>query len=142
MSDTAKNDNPKLNRPLSPHLQVYRLPMTALMSISHRITGVILSGGLLIVAAFIIAAAAGPEIYNLVAQYATHPYVTAFFFAWSFVLYYHLCNGVRHLFWDMGCLLDKETAITSGWIVLVATAGLTAVTWYVAANGWGFLNNV
>lgn len=142
MSDTAKNDNPKLNRPLSPHLQVYRLPMTALMSISHRITGVILSGGLLIIAGFIIAAAAGPEVYNLVMQHAAHPCVTAFFFAWSFVAYYHLCNGVRHLFWDAGYVLDKESAITSGWVVLLACAALTAATWYVAANGWGFLNNV
>ncbi len=137
MADTAKIQDPKSNRPLSPHLQVYKLPMTALMSISHRISGVILSAGLLLVAGFVIAAAQGPDVYNLVMQYAGHPYVTAFFFAWSFVLYFHLCSGVRHLIWDAGYLLDKERAITAGWVVLFAAAGLTAATWYVVAHNIG-----
>lgn len=137
MSDTAKTEPPKTNRPLSPHLQVYKLPMTALMSISHRISGVILSGGLLLVAGFVIAAAQGPEVYNMVVGYAGHPYVTAFFFAWSFTLYFHLCSGVRHLLWDAGYLLDKEKAFASGWFVLLAAAGLTAATWYVVAHNIG-----
>ncbi len=138
MSDTTKNDDLKSRRPLSPHLQVYKLPMTALMSISHRISGVILSGGLILIALFIICAAQGPDVFNMMAVYAGHPYMTAFFFAWSFVLYYHLCNGVRHLIWDAGCMLDKEIAASSGWYVLLATAALTAATWYIVSQDLRF----
>lgn len=124
----------KFERPLSPHLQVYRLPMTALMSISHRITGVILTGGNILVAAFLIAVALGPEYFNQIMKLVATPYGTGFLFAWSFVLYYHLCNGIRHLFWDAVLLLDEEKAIGAGWVVLLATAALTAGTWYLAGN--------
>ncbi len=117
-------------RPLSPHLQVYRLPMTALMSISHRITGVALAGGLLIITAILVGAAAGPEYYDMAMSYASHPVGTGVLFAWSFALFYHLCNGVRHLIWDTVHLLDQEKAICAGWVVLITTLGLTATTWY------------
>lgn len=128
MSEISKT----ANRPLSPHLQVYRLPMTALMSISHRITGVILAGGCLLVMAVLFAAAAGPDYYALLMGYTANPYGTAFLVAWSFVLYYHLCNGVRHLIWDTVCLLEPKSAVTAGWVVLLATFALTAVTWHFA----------
>lgn len=120
-------------RPISPHLQVYRLPMTAVMSISHRITGAILTGGMVLVAAFLIAAAFGEDYYNMAMEYATTPLGTAFLFAWSFVLFYHTCNGVRHLIWDTGAMFEKGQTALSGWIVLLATAALTAGTWYLAA---------
>lgn len=129
------SDMPKINpRPLSPHLQVYRLPMSALMSISHRATGVILSGGMVLIAAFIVAAATSQVYYDRMMIYAMHPVGTAFLFAWSFALYYHLCNGVRHLLWDAVLFLDEKKAATAGWVVLLATALLTAGTWYAAAE--------
>jgi succinate dehydrogenase / fumarate reductase cytochrome b subunit len=131
MSDTTKS----ATRPLSPHLQVYRLPMTALMSISHRITGVILAGGCLLVVLFFIGAALGKEEYDYIMGLAATPAGMYFMMAWSFVLYYHLCNGVRHLIWDTVHLLDQDKAIMAGWVVLLTTAGLTAATWYYA----GFL---
>lgn len=134
MSDTTQPSKTAPSRPLSPHLQVYKLPMTALMSISHRISGVILSGGLVLICAFLIAVGLGPDAYVFVQSYAGHPYVTLFMFLWSMVLYFHLFSGVRHLIWDTVHLLDKEKAILSGWIVLVAAAGATALTWYVAAG--------
>lgn len=121
-------------RPLSPHLQVYRLPMTALMSISHRISGVILAGGCLLVMAFLFAAAAGEKYYNLVMGYAQTPYGGWFMIAWAFVLYYHLFNGIRHLIWDTVHLITKEKAEAAGWVVLIATIGLTAATWYYAGG--------
>ncbi len=127
------SDMSKTVRPLSPHLQVYRLPMTALMSISHRITGVILAGGCLLITAFLLAAASGPEMYDKVMGYAGTPFGTLFMFAWSFVLYYHLCNGVRHLLWDMVLILEEKQAILAGWIVLLATSALTAGTWYLVS---------
>lgn len=128
MSDHSKTTT----RPLSPHLQVYRLPMTALMSISHRITGVILAGGCLLVMAVLFAAAAGPDYYALLMGYTSHPYGTAFLVAWSFVLYYHLFNGVRHLIWDTVRMLEPASAVAAGWVILLATFAMTAVTWHFA----------
>lgn len=134
MSDTENIQAPSKQRPLSPHLQVYKLPMTALMSISHRMSGVILSGGLVLICAFIIAVAMGPDAYLLLQEYIAHPYVTLFLFLWSAVLYFHLFSGIRHLIWDTGRMLDKDNAILSGWFVLVAAAAATAATWYAAAG--------
>lgn len=134
MSDTAQTNKPARERPLSPHLQVYKLPMTALMSISHRISGVILSGGLVLICAFLIGVGMGPDAYTFVQGYAGHPCVTLFLFLWSMVLYFHLFSGIRHLVWDTVHMLDKEKAILSGWIVLLAAAAATALTWYAAAQ--------
>lgn len=119
---------------MSPHLQVYRLPMTALMSISHRISGVILAGGCLLVLGFLYAAAAGEEHYNMLMEYVRTPLGGWFMIAWAFVLYYHLCNGIRHLIWDTVHLLSKEAAEAAGRVVLIATAALTAATWYYAGG--------
>lgn len=130
MSETSKT----IDRPLSPHLQVYKLPMTALMSISHRATGIILAVGCLLISCFLVAAASSQLCYDKLMLYAMTPYGTAFLFAWSFALYYHLCNGIRHLIWDTVHLLDQKKAIAAGWIVLLATAALTAGTWYVACE--------
>lgn len=131
MTDLQK---PNSSRPLSPHLQVYRLPMTALMSISHRITGVILAGGCLLITAFLGAAASGPEYYDAVMAFAVSWAGQAFLFAWLLVVYYHLCNGIRHLIWDTVHLLDKTQAAVSGWVVLAATVLLTMATWCTASD--------
>ena len=122
-------------RPLSPHLQVYRLPMTAKMSITHRMTGVILMGGLLIMAAFLVAAALGEQYYAMALSFAVSPLGQFVLFGWSAAFYYHLCNGIRHIFWDMGFLFKLKNAFASGWIVLLGTALLTAGTWYIAYGG-------
>lgn len=128
-------DTPSItNRPISPHLQVYKLPMTALMSITHRITGVILSGGMLLIAAFLVAAVMGRDQFDLITSYARTPYGLYFFIAWSFAVYYHLCNGVRHLMWDMVKLLEERQAIATGWVVLLCAAALTTGTWYLAVR--------
>jgi len=125
--------NTPKTRPLSPHLQVYRLPMTAVMSITHRMTGVALAGGCVLISAFLIAAAVSEEWFNMITDFAITPCGTAVLFAWSLALYYHMFNGIRHLIWDTVHLLDERSAVIAGWIVLLATAGLTAATWYFAA---------
>jgi succinate dehydrogenase / fumarate reductase cytochrome b subunit len=106
--------------------------MTALMSISHRITGVILAGGCLVVTLILLGAAMGKDYYDCVMDFAATPVGTGLLFAWSFVMYYHLCNGVRHLIWDTVHLLGERTAVLAGWVVLAATLALTAVTWHCA----------
>ncbi|QGM21926.1 succinate dehydrogenase, cytochrome b556 subunit [Spiribacter sp. 2438] len=120
------------NRPLSPHLQVYRLPFTALTSISHRISGVLLSGGALVLVYWVVATAAGPQAYATANAILGSLPVQVLLFAWTFVLFYHLCNGIRHLFWDAGYGLSLEAAQRSGQTVIGAAVALTLLAWLIA----------
>ena len=120
------------NRPLSPHLQVYRLPFTALTSISHRISGVLLSGGALVLVYWVVATAAGPQAYATAnASLGSLP-VQLLLFVWTFVLFYHLCNGIRHLFWDAGYGFSLQAAQRSGQTVIGAAVALTLLAWLIA----------
>lgn len=130
MSDTTV----KSKRPLSPHLQVYKLPLTAKLSISHRITGTALALGTILVTAFLIAAAMGEEQYNTVMNIATTIPGQIILFLWSAALYYHMCNGIRHLFWDAGKNFNKASAMRSNYYVLAGAVALTALTWLVACG--------
>lgn len=125
------------NRPLSPHLQIYRPQLTSIMSISHRITGVGLSVGTLLLVWWVVAAAAGPEAYDGAAGFIGSFVGYILLFAWTFALFYHLCNGIRHLFWDAGYGLEIETAYTSGWAVLIASIALTVITWFTGLVALG-----
>lgn len=135
MTDTAPTAAPKTHeRPLSPHLQVYRLPMTALMSITHRMTGVALSAGCVLITAFLVAAAVSADAFEWIKDFSITPAGTLILFAWSFALYYHLCAGLRHLVWDTAVhMIDERKAVISGWFILLVTSALTAATWYFAS---------
>lgn len=124
--------NTSSNRPLSPHLQVYRLPMTALMSITHRITGAALTAGLLLISALFVAGALGESEFSFVMDLAMSPAGLIVLLAWSLALFYHLVNGVRHLIWDLGFGYEKHQAVASGWTVILATLALTGATWHYA----------
>jgi len=128
---------PTSKRPLSPHLQVYRLPFTALTSISHRITGALLILGALYVAAWIISAALGPEEYAFVTSLLDNTIGTYVMIGWSLALYYHLCNGVRHLIWDTGLMLKQKSAYMAGYIVILTALMLTFLTWAHVFSGEG-----
>jgi len=117
------------NRPLSPHLQVYRPQLTSVMSISHRITGLLLSLGMVLITAWLVSLAAGPEAFETVNAWLRSPVGLAALLVWTLALFYHLLNGIRHLFWDAGWLLDLKGAYASGWTVLVLTVLLTAIVW-------------
>lgn len=120
------------SRPLSPHLQVYRPQLTSVLSITHRITGVALAVGTLVLAYWLIALASGPSAFEHAQAVLGSWFGRLCLFVWTLALFYHLCNGVRHLLWDAGWGLDLETAYLSGKIVLGASAGLTVLTWIVA----------
>ena len=126
MSESAK----KKQRPLSPHLQVYRLPVTAVMSILHRVTGVALTVGLVGVVWMLVAAATSEDAYNLFLGYAGSIIGKLFLFGWSVALFYHACNGIRYLFWDVGYLFELKNAFRAGYVVLFMTAVLTALLWW------------
>jgi succinate dehydrogenase / fumarate reductase cytochrome b subunit len=129
MTDIQKSEL-HASRPLSPHLQVYRLPMTAIMSISHRITGAILAGGCLLVTAFLVSAAFSAEAFECLMTMAGSWYGKVAIFGLLASFYYHFCNGIRHLIWDTANMLEKSQAAISGWVVLISTVALTLGTWF------------
>jgi len=117
------------NRPLSPHLQIYRPQITSVLSILHRITGVLLAGGLLVLVAWLSAAATGRNafeavqsaLFSIVGLLAMLGITGAFF--------YHAFNGVRHLVWDAGWGFDLRNVNWGGWAVLILATALTAGVW-------------
>ena len=123
--------------PLSPHLQIYRLPLTALLSISHRITGLLLALGALLLIYVLAAAAAGPESYQTAQAFVVSWFGQLLLFLFTFALYFHLCNGIRHLVWDVGYGFDKETVDVTSYVVLGVTIVLTLTTWGVALGSQG-----
>ena len=116
-------------RPLSPHLQIYRLPLPAILSITHRMTGVILSTGTLLLAAWMVALAQGPESFAIAMMIVSHPLGQLVLFGYSAALFYHMCNGIRHLNWDRGAGLEIESVYRSGKFVIGAAVILTAALW-------------
>ena len=118
-------------RPLSPHLQIYRLPLPAILSITHRMTGVILSTGTLLLAAWMVALAQGPESFAMAMMLVSHPLGQLVLFGYSAALFYHMCNGIRHLNWDRGAGLEIESVYQSGKLVIAGAIILTAALWAV-----------
>jgi succinate dehydrogenase / fumarate reductase cytochrome b subunit len=97
------------NRPTSPHLQVYKLPLTGIISITHRITGVLLSVGLIFIVVILSGIAEGPVSYNsLQAIWAFWP-IKLIYWGFSYALIFHVCHGIRHLIWDAGKSFDRDT---------------------------------
>ena len=117
------------HRPLSPHLQVYRLPLPALMSISHRVTGVLLAAGSLVLVCWLAAIASGPDAFARVQALLASVPGRALLLVITFSIFYHLGNGIRHLFWDAGLGFDLRTAHASGVVVIVAATVLTVASW-------------
>ena len=118
--------------PLSPHLQVYRLPLTVLLSISHRMTGVVLALGAVPLTGIIVAAATDAALYEQVRDLLSTWWGQTLLVLWTAALYFHLCNGIRHLFWDAGLGFDVTTAYRTSLWTVAATVALTALTWGVA----------
>lgn len=117
------------DRPLSPHLQVYRLPLTALTSISHRLTGVALFAGSLLLVAWLWALAYDAAYFDFWNEVASHWAAKLVLMGWTFALFYHLCNGVRHLFWDMGKGFNKHTATKNSMLVIFTALVINAALW-------------
>jgi len=120
----------KAKRPLSPHLQIYKPQITSILSIMHRITGVILIAGTLLMTGWLLSAANGPEAYRNFHDF----FIDCFFgklalIGWTWAFCYHLLNGIRHLFWDLTVGLNMQAVIRSGWTVLISSVVLTGLIW-------------
>ena len=116
-------------RPLSPHLQVYRPQITSVMSILHRITGGALAIGTLLLVYWLIAVAGGPDTYDAAQSVLGSIIGRILLFGWSWALFYHLTNGIRHLVWDAGKGFELRTVDISGWTVVILSFALTLAAW-------------
>lgn len=117
-----------VQQPLSPHLQIYKPQLTSVLSITHRATGVFLSLAALGLCYWLLALAAGPDVYARLVIHLDAWYGRLLLAAILFSLYFHLCNGVRHLFWDAGLGFDIGTAYASGYAVIAVSVLLSVAT--------------
>jgi succinate dehydrogenase / fumarate reductase cytochrome b subunit len=136
MAETATATRHK-ERPRSPHLQIYRWPVTMLTSILHRMTGVAMGAGLVLVAWWLIATASGPSAYADFMSCAGSIPGRLVLFALSLSLIYHLLNGIRHLVWDVGAGFEKHSAERAGRLVIGLAVVLTLAIWAWAYHSMG-----
>ena len=116
------------NRPLSPHLQVYRPQITSLLSILHRLTGVAMIGGAVMFTYWIAAATYGPEAFDRAQAVLGSWFGRLVLFGMALSLFYHLGNGVRHMAWDIGWGYELPKLVASGWVVVVFSITMTFLT--------------
>ncbi|HET7308163.1 MAG TPA: succinate dehydrogenase, cytochrome b556 subunit [Gammaproteobacteria bacterium] len=117
------------DRPLSPHLQIYKWPLTMATSIMHRASGMWLSIGSAALVFWLICAALGPDSYAIAQSFFHSGWGIALLMLWAMAFFYHLCNGIRHLFWDAGKGFDIHVAHDVSWVVIGIAAACTIVTW-------------
>lgn len=119
-------------RPLSPHLQVYKPQLTSMLSIMHRITGLFLSLGLVVFVFWLYALAVDMVVANQVIEFFKAGLGLVLLYVWIFTFAYHLCNGIRHLFWDIGKGFSIPAVYRSGYLVLLTAALLTALVYVLS----------
>ncbi|MBK8817370.1 MAG: succinate dehydrogenase, cytochrome b556 subunit [Methylococcaceae bacterium] len=120
----------KHSRPTSPHLQIYKLPLTGLISITHRITGVCLSAGLLLVVAIFYSLSQGAGSYAAMQNIAHFWLVKAVYWGFIYALFFHLCHGIRHLYWDVGEGFEQNKLFQYALFELMWALALTVGTWF------------
>lgn len=126
-----------VTRPLSPHISIYRPQITTVLSILHRITGVALYVGIGLIIAFLVVVGYYPENYVSFHNYFASFVGRLFLFGWTLALYFHLFNGIRHLFWDMGKGFDIPSVNKSGWAVVISTLLASVASWAIAYHNSG-----
>lgn len=124
-------DQQKRPRPLSPHLQVYKLPLNAVASIVHRITGSLLSAGLLLFVGSLLAISSGNAAYATMQNLLNHALGTLVLWLFIYALFFHLCHGVRHLIWDAGSGFERQQMDRNIYIELIASVILTAASFFL-----------
>jgi len=123
-------------RPLSPHLQIYRKQVQMMSSITHRATGIALAVGSLLVVCGLLQLAAGEGSYNAFKHVIGSPIGIILMLGWSWSLFYHLCNGIRHLLQDAGWGYEIPQFVRSSWLSVAGSIVLTVLVWaYVLMAG-------
>tara|TARA_B100000965_G_C19233864_1_gene601340 strand:- start:282 stop:662 length:381 start_codon:yes stop_codon:yes gene_type:complete len=116
-------------RPLSPHLQIYRPEITSILSIFHRITGIALSVGSLLLVLWVFTLSLGKSYYEFYMMLSQSSVGIFILIGFTFALNYHLSNGIRHLFWDFGHGFELKTVYKSGFAVVLFATILTVFIW-------------
>lgn len=130
---------PTVQRPLSPHLGIYRMQINMAMSIIHRITGAALYFGTILLAAWLISAATSADAFRFVNGLLGHPLGQLVMFGYTWALIHHMFGGIRHLIWDTGRALDIKSADTLGWLSIIGSISLTVVLWFIGLSMRGAL---
>jgi succinate dehydrogenase / fumarate reductase cytochrome b subunit len=131
-----RSDGKLVRRPLSPHLQVYKPQVSSGTSIINRATGIAISVGLILMVWWLVAAASGPAAFATAQGFIGSPIGLILMFGWTVALWYHFCNGIRHLAWDAGYGYRIKTSHQTALIVVVATAALTVISWVIGLAVW------
>ncbi len=129
----------KHERPLSPHLGIYRMSISMLMSIVHRITGAALYFGTILLAAWLIGIAQGPKAFNTVNSFFGHPVGLFIMFGYTWALIHHMLGGLKHFVWDTGRGFNLRTVNLLSWLTPILSVGLTAAIWLVALHMRGLI---
>lgn len=121
-------------RPLSPFMlgPYYKFQLTSVLSFAHRISGLALSFGTVLIAIWVLSAANGAWSYTQFTYVSRSIPGEVLLFAWSWALLYHLCNGIRHLVWDSGFAFEIKNVYLGGYLVVAISLLLTAAVWAVA----------
>lgn len=132
MSQNSTSTGPQ--RPLSPFMigPYYRPQLTSMLSITHRATGVFLSAGAVLLVGWLVAAATSPEAYACAQKIISAWYGQLLLLGWSYAMFFHLCNGIRHLVWDAGYAFDLKNVYRGGYLVMIGSVLLTAGAWALA----------
>lgn len=127
MSEVKLHDK----RPLSPHLSIYRPIPTMIISIVHRVTGMALYGGTLLLAWWLYGVASGEATFNTTNGVISHPLGQLVLFGFTWALIHHMLGGIRHFFWDLGKGFEKETATKTAWLILILSILITLAIWVI-----------
>ena len=130
------SDGRLVRRPLSPHLQVYRWPVTMAASILNRATGIAISVGTLLMVWWLVAAASSPAAFATAQGFIGSWLGLLMLFGWTASLFYHTFAGLRHLAWDAGYGFDKPVLNPLSWVVMGATVVATLVVWVIGLAIW------
>lgn len=139
MSETRAGSRLPSSRPLSPHLQIYRRMMTMMTSIVHRMTGMGLYAGTVLLAWWLMAVASGPEAYGVFAGFIGSWFGRLVLFGYTWALLHHMLGGIRHLFWDVGRGFGLKTIEVTAWGALVGSVTLTVLVWLFGYSMMGVL---
>jgi succinate dehydrogenase / fumarate reductase, cytochrome b subunit len=120
---------PARPRPLSPHLGIYRWQIGNTLSILHRATGLALAFGLIALTFWLVSLAGGEDSYRVAYRAFASPIGIVFLAGWTFAFFYHLFNGLRHLFWDVGWGFERRQRHASGWFAVIGAVASTAALW-------------
>ena len=137
MSEATTGRGAKVERPLSPHLQIYTPLVNMVMSILHRMTGAALYLGTIILAAWLVAAASGPQAFATVSDLVDTWPGRLVLLGYTWALIHHALGGIRHFIWDFGVGYDLDTVDKLSWGTLAGSIILTALVWYLALFGLG-----